>query len=309
MTPHALLRAAVPGKLLLVVATLALCSVTSVGGMPVAEAQVAAGSEQWVRGKTDTSLVVGVPLEGRPLHVCRAKMPDGRLHAGTAWNGTCFVAFGGKSVNSVTDETLVATNHVWVPSQGTQIPKGAVSVDGGGLFVCAALGLNKQLRPGKAWQGACYIPYGTQEIKVTENFQWLAAKLPLDVKAEIDQCRRADAACKAACDQVSGMGSRSGDARKHNECMTGPGGESGGVNDVRFHSCVNRLSACFSNIQLKILEAGRTSCPGTGMTAKLECSAKTKKDVDSMQQLASQAWPYSSSAPDFNICNGKTSCQ
>lgn len=45
---------------------------------------------------------------GKPMNICRMPMPNKELHAGKAWNGSCYAGFGGKELKIAQFEVLAA---------------------------------------------------------------------------------------------------------------------------------------------------------------------------------------------------------
>jgi hypothetical protein len=139
----------------------------------VAPAQTAAARVSWVAAQS------GIPAGATPsggsaqneqIYICRARMQDGVLHAGAAWRGTCYVGFGGKSVNSKVAEVLAISGGQvgWEVPAGGRIPANAPVAGLAGstpFHFCRMRMQNGQIQPGKLWKGYCYAPFGQNEIK------------------------------------------------------------------------------------------------------------------------------------------------
>ena len=127
----------------------------------------------WVKDAAGKAVVGGDPVKGKPLNICRMVMPDGLPHPGMAWNGTCYVSFGGKVNRQPATELLVASGPTrWEPFKDGKIPESALeaaALRGNPINFCRAKGPDNQLRPGKSYKGNCYISHGNDEVKVAQH--------------------------------------------------------------------------------------------------------------------------------------------
>lgn len=126
----------------------------------------------WVKDAAGKAVVGGDPVQGKPLNICRMVMADGLPHPGMAWNGNCYVGYGGKVTRQPVAELLVASGPTqWAPFKDGKIPElalEATALRGNPINFCRAKGPDNQLRPGKSYKGNCYITHGNDEIKVAQ---------------------------------------------------------------------------------------------------------------------------------------------
>lgn len=133
-------------------------------------ATTAAATTEWVKGSIPAEAVLVGTSGGKPMNVCRAKVPNGELHAGKAWNNNCYVGFGGKEIKSslADGEVLVLKNVAWVAVADGKMPETAYQMGMSGgkpMGVCRAKVPNGEMHAGKAWNGNCYVGFGGKEVK------------------------------------------------------------------------------------------------------------------------------------------------
>jgi hypothetical protein len=145
----------------------------------VAEPIFLAGEPRWGAG-----MVMGITPMGSsariPMHICRAKMANGEMHAGKEWRGNCYVSFAGKEIATPTAkaETLSYENSKWTPVTGGAIPATAYEMgvaDGKPMYICRGKVTNGEVHAGKAWNGTCYIGFAGKELGMP-NFEVLDKK-------------------------------------------------------------------------------------------------------------------------------------
>ena len=128
------------------------------------------------------SVVGGRDIGGTPLYICRARygnsIQPGKLRAD--WN-QCHFSYGGTEQWTSDFQVLTAR---WEDASNGTIPSDAFNPDiwasgSQHVYPCRAnVGGSLQLGKIEWGFGACYIPYGNQELHVT-NYQVLANSIPL----------------------------------------------------------------------------------------------------------------------------------
>jgi hypothetical protein len=127
---------------------------------------------KWVAGNVPAEATLAGISNGKPMNICRMPMPNKEVHFGKAWNGNCYVGFGGKELKApiAKAEVLVVGNTSWVAVADGKLPETTYQAGtsaGKPMNICRTKVPSGEMHAGKLWNGNCYVGFGGKEIKST----------------------------------------------------------------------------------------------------------------------------------------------
>jgi hypothetical protein len=143
-------------------------------GMMAAVGQAANEPITWSKGVVPANAVIAAGSKEQPIHICRLPMADKSVHPGKAFNGNCYVGFGGKEIKAplAAAEVLGSSATVgWADVTGGKVPANALSAGVAGgvtMHFCRTRHEGKTPAVGKEYKGNCYYGFAGKEIKTAE---------------------------------------------------------------------------------------------------------------------------------------------
>jgi hypothetical protein len=128
----------------------------------------------WSKGVVPANAVIAAGSKEQPIHICRLPMADKNVHPGKAFNGNCYVGFGGKEIKAplAAAEVLGSSATVgWADVTGGKVPANALSAGVAGgvtMHFCRTKHEGKTPAVGKEYKGSCYYGFDGKEIKTAE---------------------------------------------------------------------------------------------------------------------------------------------